>query len=270
MPIPGAASTAFSLMFVVLMLGLGYHEGRQGFVIYSLSFWHYYLYWLAYYFGAVSQGVFKRDAVLMKSVSLVLLGSVYLAAPWSFASLCVVGLGFMLNGVAARVLGADRTYYGYEVANLPPQRITAFPYSWVSHPMLVGNIAAFGGTMINSEFRRQWWPLACAHVAMNFGLLAMELAVTPQRRGAQGDEWSTLNAVATNGRRLLTCGSIALAGAALFAAAFKVLGSDRNTTLLAAGTGAGVIAYAYALYCLYSAPIYSPDKQLEKQAEELR
>ncbi len=45
---------------------------------------------------------------------------------------------------AARALGTDRTYYGHEVAGLPHRRITTFPYSWISHPMLAGNIAAFG------------------------------------------------------------------------------------------------------------------------------
>ena len=25
--------------------------------------------------------------------------------------------------------------------------------------MLVGNVAAFGGTLLNADFRRAWWPL---------------------------------------------------------------------------------------------------------------
>jgi hypothetical protein len=31
--------------------------------------------------------------------------------------------------------------------------------------MLAGNVVAFAGTLINADFRREWWPLACAHVA---------------------------------------------------------------------------------------------------------
>ncbi len=36
--------------------------------------------------------------------------------------------------------------------------------------MIVGNVAAFGGTLINPAFREQWWPLAGLHVALNIGL----------------------------------------------------------------------------------------------------
>src|SRR3981081_3920066 len=49
--------------------------------VYLLSFWHYYLYWLAFAFGAIPFDVFKRDAVAMKTVSVAALAAVYLAAP---------------------------------------------------------------------------------------------------------------------------------------------------------------------------------------------
>mgnify|MGYP001581287135 FL=1 len=144
--------------------------------VWLLSFWHYYLYWLAVAFGAPSFDVFKRDAVAMKTVAVAGLAAVYLAAPLDFVSLAVIAVGIGLNVRAASVLGIDRTYYGHEVAGLPPRRITAFPYSLVAHPMILGNVAAFGGTLINPAFAQAWWPLASLHVALNLGLLAMELA----------------------------------------------------------------------------------------------
>ena len=49
--------------------------------------------------------------------------------------------------------------------------------------MIVGNVAAFGGTLLNPEFRQHWWPLAGLHVALNIGLLAMELAGPRRARG---------------------------------------------------------------------------------------
>lgn len=150
-----------------------------------LSFWHYYLYWLAFAFGTTSFEAFKRDAVAMKAVAVALLASVYLAAPVDLASLAVIAAGILLNLRAATVLGLDRTYYGQEVAGLPPQRITAFPYSLTAHPMILGNIAAFGGTLINPAFRQAWWPLAGLHIALNIGLLVMELAGPRRRRAVQ-------------------------------------------------------------------------------------
>lgn len=66
--------------------------------------------------------------------------------------------------------------YGQEVGGLPPLRITAFPYSITAHPMILGNVAAFGGTLINADFRQHWWPLAALHVVLNVGLLVLELS----------------------------------------------------------------------------------------------
>jgi len=164
------STLACALFVLVVLLGAAL-DGSLPLAVYLLSFWHYYLYWLAFAFGAVPFDVFKRDAVAMKTVSVLALAMVYLAAPLDLASLTVIAGGFLLNLRAASVLGMDRTYYGHEVADLPQQRITVFPYSLVAHPMIVGNVAAFGGTLINPEFAQHWWPLAGLHVALNIGLL---------------------------------------------------------------------------------------------------
>lgn len=153
--------------------------------VYLLSFWHYCLYWLAFAFGTRSFDAFKRNAVVLKTVSVAALATVYLSAPLDFASLAVIATGILLNVRAAALLGFDRTYYGHEVAGLPPCRIAAFPYSLTAHPMILGNVAAFGGTLINPGFRAQWWPLAGLHVALNIGLLAMELAGPRHRRAVR-------------------------------------------------------------------------------------
>lgn len=163
-------------LFVLATLIVVYRDQDLRSGIYLLSFWHYYLYWLAYAFGAVDFEVFKRDAIAMKTVSVVALADVYLRAPLDVASLAVIGGGILLTVRAATILGLDRTYYGREVAGLPPHRMTAFPYSLTAHPMILGNVAAFGGTLLNAGFREHWWPLAVLHVALNVWLLVMELA----------------------------------------------------------------------------------------------
>lgn len=211
-----------SLAFLGATAGVALACGCWPLAAYAVSFWHYYLYWLAYCFGAVALDAFIRDAVLMKSAALVALGAAYLAAPPDPASLAVVAAGFLLNAVAARALGVDRTYYGHEVAGLPPRRVAAFPYSWVTHPMLVGNVLAFGGTLLNADFRQRWWPLACGHVAQNVGLLVMERYVTPRRRGG----WLAGVGVAGSLLPLVSRGTppeAALAMAALMAAYAGVL-----------------------------------------------
>jgi hypothetical protein len=235
-----------SAFYVALVGAAAWITGSQPLAVYALGFWHYYLCGLAYRYGAVPLPVFKRDAVLMKSVALVALGSAYLSAPLDYASLAVVAAGFLLNTLAASALGSDRTYYGDEVANLPPLRVTCFPYSVIAHPMLIGNMLAYGGTLLNAGFREQWWPLACTHVALNLGLLVMERRVTPLRRAASSVEctprpWSWPRALA-----------LAAVGAAIGIGAAQVAGS--TSTLLAAGVGATVVGYGWILHRAYSEP----------------
>lgn len=170
-------------MFVAAVLA-GAAIGREPAVaIYLVSFVYYGLYWYAFAWGIDSFEVFKRDAMLLKALSVAALAFVYLQAPPDFLSLGVIALGIFLNARAASVLGIDRTYYGHELCGLAARRITEFPYSLMSHPMIVGNVMAFGGTLLNPEFRAAWWPLAALHVVLNLGLLAMERA-GPHRRTA--------------------------------------------------------------------------------------
>lgn len=113
--------------------------------------------------------------MLLKRLSLAAFFSVYLTADPSPLSLLAAAAGFALNIAAARALGADRTYYGYELAALPARHITGFPYSFMAHPMLIGNMVAFGGALLDASFRAEWWPLATAHVLLNLAILVMEV-----------------------------------------------------------------------------------------------
>jgi hypothetical protein len=235
-----------SVMYVAVAGTVAWQTGSLALAICALGFWHYYLYVLAYRYGAVPLPVFKRDAVLMKGVALLVLAWAYLASPFDHASLATVAAGFLLNALAAAALGSDRTYYGHEVANLPRLRVTRFPYSVIAHPMLVGNMLAYTGMLLNPQFREQWWALALAHVVFNLGLLAMERNVTPLRwsaagtfRPARGWSWMRL------------CG-LAAAGALLAGAA--AWHTSLAPPLLAAGLGAAALAYAYTLFCAYTPP----------------
>ena len=214
-------------LFVLAVLGLAWWARSLPLAIYLTGFWHYLLYWLAFTFGAIPHAVFKRDAVAMKSVSVAGVAAVYLAFPLDPLSLAAIAGGVVLNVVAAAALGADRTYYGVEVAGLPPQWVERFPYSMVSHPMILGNVTAFGGTLLNAGFRQDWWPLAVLHVVLNIGLLAMELCdrrVGPTSIDASLGVW--IGAVA------------AAVGAILFGLQGAVL-------------GAVVAGYAWILICCY-------------------
>ncbi len=242
----GRNASTLSCVVLVLAVLLGATFDRSlSLAVYLLSFWHYYLYWLAFAFGVPAFETFKRDAIAMKTVSVGALAVVYLAYPLDPASLIVIAGGILLNVRAAAALGADRTYYGHEVAGLPLRRITAFPYSLTNHPMILGNVAAFGGTMINPDFRQHWWLLAGLHVALNIGLLVMELAGTRHGR------------------------SVRIAGGPVFAAVLACAivaalaeGTARTLPTLLAGTAAS--AGAWVLYRRYAPPTGRAGKASEQ------
>ncbi len=259
----GNASLFAGISFVMIVVLLAYPAGHWVLAVYALSFWHYHLYVLAYVFGAVSPPVFRRDAIAMKSVAMIALGWLYLSAPPDLLSLAVVAIGFALNFLAARALGAERTYYGHELAALAPRRVTAFPYSCVTHPMLLGNMAAFGGMLINTEFRHEWWPLAAMHVVLNLGLLVMERVVTPQRRRARsarsaGNSGSLVAAPdrgASAADVALMCAFAALGAVLGWQAGHEIPGIN---PLLGAQIGAAIAAYAFVMNCCYKIPAAPP------------
>ena len=94
-------------------------------------------------------------------------------------SLVVVACGFALNASAVMALGSKRTYYGFELDALPPVHVTRFPYSVTAHPMLLGNLIGFGGTLLDPAFRQDWWPLAVLHLVGNGTVLVMEARGKP-------------------------------------------------------------------------------------------
>ena len=170
---------------VVAIVAIAFASGRWEMAVYALSFWHYLVYALAFLYRRISLERFKRDSYLLKAVSLLALASVLWTTAPNLLSTIAMAAGFALNIAAARALGADRTYYGFELEALPPKRITAFPYSVTSHPMLIGNMLAFGGTLLDDAFREAWWPLGLLHVVLNFSVILMEAkAGENQRIGA--------------------------------------------------------------------------------------
>jgi len=233
-----------SLMIAIMFLGEYAEPG-----IYALSFWHYPCYWLAYYYGTVDLQIFKRDAVVMKTIALVILGYLYLNFPLDYLSLSVVAAGFLLNIMAFSKLGPERTYYGYELADMPSKVITGFPYSWIPHPMLTGNILAYAGTLINDGFRQQWWPLALIHIALNFSLIYMETRITFKQR-SPGSNYI----YATFRSRLLAAGGIMLLGA-LAGGVLGMLGTGKSLILISAVTGALIACHAFVMFLCYSGQV---------------
>ena len=182
--------TYLAAVFVLVVLALTYLSGRFELAVYTLSFWHYLAYALAFSWRNITHEQFINDSYLLKIISLATLASVLWVTTPNLAAFLAMALGFALNISAARALGAERTYYGYELAALPPKRITAFPYSMTGHPMLIGNMLAFGAPLLDSSFRETWWPFAILHVLLNLLIILNEASGRENR--LIGAVWSAV------------------------------------------------------------------------------
>jgi hypothetical protein len=176
-------------LFTIAVLILAYTADRWALAVYALSFWHFPVYVLAFLCRTIPHERFIRDGVVLKTMSLIVFGMVLLAALPNPLSILVMAVGFTFNIAAAHALGKERTYYGYELAALPPKRVTSFPYSLTAHPMLIGNMLAYGGTLLDETFRQHWWPLGVLHVILNLLIILNE---------AYGRESRTTGLIATS------------------------------------------------------------------------
>lgn len=210
-------------IFVLIVAAIAYAADRFAIAVYALSFWHYLVYALAFHWRRITLERFKRDSFLLKTLSMTTLALVlWMTVPGPISAIAIAA-GFALNIASVRALGADRTYYGYELEALPPQRVTAFPYSMTGHPMLIGNMLAFGGTLLDADFRQAWWPLGLLHVVLNLLIILME---------AHGGE---------NRRNGMICAFAGLAlGAALLFAGFQDVPLYAFATIVA-GTVFGMV-----------------------------
>lgn len=134
--------------------------------LYGTSFVHYLLYFGTYYTReGVSFHTFRRDAVLYKGLAIAQLALLY-ARNYHFdpSSLSLIAAGLGLSGLAAFRLGAVRTYFGAELGLATREKITAFPYGFLPHPMILGNIIALCGLMKLENFREAAPYLAPLHI----------------------------------------------------------------------------------------------------------
>jgi hypothetical protein len=164
------------VLWVFLLAILSLLVARPLPLILGASFTHYLVYLSALAHGpGLSYGEMLRDAIAQKTVSMTLLGGLYLLHPCFeplSAALILGGVGLSLW--AASSLGMSRTYFGAELGIVPPARIEAAPYGLVPHPMILGSLIALLGVQLQPELRAAHPWLAPAHAALYLNHLAQE------------------------------------------------------------------------------------------------
>jgi hypothetical protein len=64
--------------------------------------------------------------------------------------------GYGVSLLATKALGIDRTYFAAELGLVEPKWITAFPYGYIPHPMIVSQVWALLGFHMAPHFRAEW------------------------------------------------------------------------------------------------------------------
>lgn len=139
-----------NLVYILLC----YTLGPTAFLILT-SFRHYMMYLTAFAFRdpPVAHGYLIRDAKLFKTIALAHLARRLLPLvqlPRDVPGLLLVVSGFSITMMATARLGFVRTYFGSELGFVKPKWIIGFPYGYIPHPMIVGQLIAFGSILY-------WW-----------------------------------------------------------------------------------------------------------------
>ena len=119
------------------------------------SFRHYTIYMLTFAFRdpPVAFGYLTRDCKLFKTMAMAHLVRRLLPLielPRDIPGLLVTMVGLFITIVATARLGFVRTYFGSELGFIKPEWIHGFPYGYIPHPMIVGQLMAFGSIIY-------WW-----------------------------------------------------------------------------------------------------------------
>jgi hypothetical protein len=138
----------------LVYIGAAYLLGPMPFLLLT-SFRHYavYITTFAYREPMVAHGYLMRDSKLYKTVSMMHLGRRLLPMvelPRDLPGVAVAALGFAITMLATARLGMVRTYFGTELKFVKPEWIEGFPYGTIPHPMIVGQLFAFGTILY-------WW-----------------------------------------------------------------------------------------------------------------
>jgi Phospholipid methyltransferase len=159
-----------NLTYVILLAAIAIVFKNNTIFLVGTSFIHYLIYLATYYYRQnVSYGTFIRDAVFFKSLSMLQLVFWYFKFFEfnfiSFLSLAIAVSGFYLAVLAYEKLGHVRSYFGVELGKIEPEKISSFPYNFIPHPMIIGNIINLLGLYLLEPFRIALPWLVPVHIA---------------------------------------------------------------------------------------------------------
>eukprot|EP00814_Leptocylindrus_danicus_P001025 CAMPEP_0116014906 /NCGR_PEP_ID=MMETSP0321-20121206/6528_1 /TAXON_ID=163516 /ORGANISM="Leptocylindrus danicus var. danicus, Strain B650" /LENGTH=561 /DNA_ID=CAMNT_0003484591 /DNA_START=1 /DNA_END=1686 /DNA_ORIENTATION=- len=148
-----------NLFYVITALSLAYTLNNSMVMVLLTSYVHYCRYISTYYIRKnVNYGYFKRDAFFFKTVSMIILAyfvfnpilTSKMRAVEFFVlympQILLAAFGIFVSSMATVALGMSGTYFGIELGFVKAdyQFIKSFPYNIFPHPMILGQVVAFG------------------------------------------------------------------------------------------------------------------------------
>mmetsp|Transcript_454 Transcript_454/g.490 ORF Transcript_454/g.490 Transcript_454/m.490 type:complete len:584 (+) Transcript_454:174-1925(+) len=157
----------YNVVYVLLTAAAELKFPGNNIFLIATSFFHYPLYIGTYaQKDDVNFGMFKRNAFVFKTLSMVQLAYQYLSNfELDLVSLAIMAVGYGISAAAVRALGVDRTYFGVELGLYDPKWIGSFPYNVMPHPMIVGSMLGLVGAYKQAAFRAAVPYLVPAHLA---------------------------------------------------------------------------------------------------------
>ena len=138
------------------------------FFLVATSFVHYLIYIATYYHqktAKISFVAFRRTVIFYKSLALLQMAMIYISNfQFDLISLVLIFAGFGLSYSALAAIGMDQTYFGVELGVCKWNRVSTFPYSFLQHPMIIGNCCGLIGVfkMAGMQSTMPW--LVPAHI----------------------------------------------------------------------------------------------------------
>jgi len=129
----------------------------------------------AYRQPPVAHGFLMRDAKLYKTVALMHMSKrlLPLVTLHDIPTIIAAMVGFGITILATMQLGFERTYFGSELGFVKPEWISGFPYNTIPHPMIVGQLVAWGS--IAYGFQDRLTTETAALIAGHMGLYTLHM-----------------------------------------------------------------------------------------------
>ena len=156
-----------------------YLAGPLPFLILT-SFRHYVVYMTTFAFREkpVAHGYLMRDAKLYKTIALCHLGRRILPLidlPHDWPGVLMAVAGFSITMMATARLGFVRTYFGSELGFVKPKWIEGFPYGYIRHPMIVGQLTAYSSILCWFDMNAETQLLIGTHMALYTAHMVQEM-----------------------------------------------------------------------------------------------